>query len=62
MSEHQFPTSARDEAQKLTVALRDLTARDGESAAFATRLDATRTRQLRRRGFFDLWKRAGEVA
>ena len=54
--------SGYDEAVELAVALRDLAARDGQSAAFAARFEAMRKRQLRRRGFFDRWKYAGGVA
>jgi hypothetical protein len=50
--------SSYDEAVKLAVDLRDLAIRDGAAAAFAKRFEAMRKRQLRRRGFFDRWKRA----
>ena len=49
--------SAYDEALKLAVDLRDLASRDGTSARFASRFEAMRKRQMRRRGFFDRWKR-----
>ncbi len=54
--------SGYDEAVKLAVDLRDLATRDGGAAAFAKRFEAMRKRQVRRRGFFDRWKRAGEDA
>lgn len=47
-----------DEAATLAVDLRDLATRDGTAAGFASRFEAMRKRQLRRRGFFDRWKRA----
>jgi hypothetical protein len=50
--------SSYDDAVKLAVDLRDLATRDGATAAFAKRFEAMRKRQLRRRGFFDRWKRA----
>lgn len=50
--------SSYDEAVKLAVDLRDLATRAGATAAFAKRFEAMRKRQLRRRGFFDRWKRA----
>jgi hypothetical protein len=49
--------SAYDEALKLALDLRDLAARDGNSAQFAQRFEAMRKRQARRRGFFDRWRR-----
>ena len=54
--------SSYDEAVKLAVDLRDLATRDGTAAGFDKRFEAMRKRQLRRRGFFDRWKRAGVVA
>jgi hypothetical protein len=53
--------SSYDEAVTIAVDLRDLATRDGTAAGFATRFEAMRKRQLRRRGFFDRWKRAGVV-
>lgn len=53
--------SSYDEAVKLAVDLRDLATRDGATPAFATRFEAMRKRQLRRRGFFDRWKRVEVV-
>ena len=50
--------SSYDEAVRLAADLRDLATRDGATAAFAKRFEAMRKRQLRRRGFFDRWKRA----
>jgi len=49
--------SAYDDAMTLAIDLRDLAKRDGTSVQFAARFEATRKRQLRRRGFFDRWKR-----
>jgi len=51
-----------DEAVKLALDLRDLATRDGTAAGFAQRFEALRKRQLRRRGFFDRWKRAAATA
>jgi hypothetical protein len=48
---------AYDEAVKLAVDLRDLATRDAEAVAFAKRFETLRKRYLRRRGFFDQWKR-----
>ena len=53
-------TSAYDDALKLAVDLRDLANRDGGSVSFAAAFAAMRKRQLRRRGFFDRWKRENE--
>ncbi len=50
--------SSYDEAVKLALDLRDLATRDGTAAGFAQHFEALRKRQLRRRGFFDRWKRA----
>jgi hypothetical protein len=50
--------SRYDEALMLAVDLRDLATHEGTAAAFAQRFEAMRKRQLRRRGFFDRWKRA----
>lgn len=49
-----------EEALKLATDLRDLAKRDGTSSAFAAPFEAMRKRQLRRRGFFDRWKRQNE--
>jgi hypothetical protein len=54
--------SSYDEAVKLAVDLRDLATRDGTAAGFAQRFEEMRRRQLRRRGFFDRWKRAEVTA
>lgn len=53
-------SSSYDEAVALAIDLRDVATRDGTTARFATRFEAMRKRQLRRRGFFDRWKRANE--
>jgi hypothetical protein len=58
--EKLIEASGYDEAVKLAVDLRDLAARDKSNTAFAKRFEAMRKRQLRRRGFFDRWKRASE--
>jgi hypothetical protein len=55
-------SSAYDQAVKLAIDVRDVADRDGEGATFARRFEAMRKRQLRRRGFFDRWKRVGESA
>jgi hypothetical protein len=52
--------SGYDDAIKLAVNLRDLASRDGASVAFAARFEAMRKRQVRRRGFFDRWKRENQ--
>jgi hypothetical protein len=49
-----------DVAVKLAIDLRDLSTREATAPAFARRFEALRRRQLRRRGFFDRWKRANE--
>ncbi len=49
-----------DVAVGLAIDLRDLATRDAMAAAFARRFEALRKRHLRRRGFFDRWKRANE--
>ena len=49
--------SAYEEALTLATELRDLSQREGASFAFAAPFEAMRKRQLRRRGFFDRWKR-----
>lgn len=49
-----------DVAVKLAIDLRDLATREATALAFARRFEALRKRQLRRRGFFDRWKRANE--
>lgn len=52
--------SIYDEAVKLAIDLRDLATRDAMAVGFAKRFEVLRQRQLRRRGFFDRWKRANE--
>lgn len=52
--------SAYDEAVKLARDLSDLGKRDGASGSFHVRFEAMRKRQLRRRGFFERWKRENE--
>lgn len=52
--------SAYDDALKLAFDLRDVAKRDGSDMGFAASFEAMRKRQLRRRGFFDRWKRANE--
>jgi hypothetical protein len=52
--------SAYDDAIKLAIDLRDLAKRDGASVPFTAPFEAMRKRQLRRRGFFDRWKRESE--
>jgi hypothetical protein len=54
--------SAYDEAIKLAIDLRDIAGRDGASDRFAAPFEAMRKRQLRRRGFFDRWKREKDRA
>ena len=49
-----------DVALKLALDLRDLAIREAATPVFARRFEALRKRQLRRRGFFDRWKRARE--
>jgi hypothetical protein len=49
-----------DAAMKLAVDLRDLAKREGSAAPFAKPFEEMRKRQLRRRGFFDRWKRESE--
>jgi hypothetical protein len=51
-------TSDYDVALKLAIDLRDLALRDAKVPGFARRFESLRKRQLRRRGFFDRWKRA----
>jgi hypothetical protein len=46
-----------DAAMKLAIDLRDLAKRNGAGAPFETPFKEMRKRQLRRRGFFDRWKR-----
>ncbi len=46
-----------DAATKLAIDLRDLARRDGLEAPFAKSVEAMRKRELRRRGFFDRWRR-----
>lgn len=50
-----------DVAVKLAIDLRDLSTREATATAFARRFEALRERQLRRRGFFDRWKRANHA-
>jgi hypothetical protein len=52
--------SMYDDALKLAMDLRDVANRDGDSASFAAAFAAMQKRQLRRRGFFDRWKRENE--
>jgi hypothetical protein len=59
MLEKLIATSEYDQAVKLALDLRDLATRDGKAAAFATRFEAMRKRQARRRGFFSRWEREG---
>jgi hypothetical protein len=49
-----------DAATKLAADLRDLAERDGLAAPFAKPFEEMRKRQLRRRGFFDRWKRENQ--
>jgi hypothetical protein len=49
--------SAYEEAIQLAIDLRDLAARDGASEAFGSRFQAMKKRQLRRRAFFERWRR-----
>lgn len=49
-----------DVAMKLAIDLRDLARRDGSAAPFAKPFEQMRKRQLRRRGFFERWKRENE--
>ncbi len=49
-----------DAAMKLAIDLRDLAKRNGAGAPFAKSFEEMRKRQLRRRGFFDRWKRENE--
>jgi hypothetical protein len=49
-----------DAAIKLAIDLRDLAKRDGSESPFAKSSEEMRKRQLRRRGFFDRWKRESE--
>lgn len=58
--ERYVEASCYDDALPLAVDLRDLATRDGTAPEFAGRFEAMRKRQLRRRGFFDRWKRANE--
>ena len=53
--------SGYDEAVALAIDLRDLADREKKTAVFAKRFETLRKRQLRRRGFFDRWKRANEA-
>ena len=48
---------AYDDAVTLAIDLRDLALREGNSRDFDERFEALRQRQLRRRGFFDRWKK-----
>jgi hypothetical protein len=58
--EKLIEASGYDQAVALAIDLRDLAARERAQLAFATRFEAVRKRQLRRRGFFDRWKRVGD--
>jgi hypothetical protein len=58
--EELVEASDYDVAVKLAIDLRDLATRDATAARHTQRFDALRKRQLRRRGFFDRWKRANE--
>jgi hypothetical protein len=49
-----------EKAIKLATDLRDLGSRDGASVPFTARFEAMRKRHLRRRGFFDRWRRENE--
>ena len=49
-----------DAGIKLAIDLRDLAKRDGSESPFAKSFEEMRKRQLRRRGFFDRWKRKSE--
>jgi hypothetical protein len=49
--------SAYEEAIQLAVDLRDLAVRDSASDVFRTRFQAMKKRQLRRRAFFERWRR-----
>ena len=60
--ENLVASSAYDEAVNLAIDLRDLAARDGEATGFAKRFEAMRKRHLRRRGFFERWRRVAEDA
>jgi hypothetical protein len=53
--------SGYDEAVALAIDLRDLADREKKTAVFAKRFETLHRRQLRRRGFFDRWKRANEA-
>lgn len=53
--------SEYEEAISLAIDLRDLAKRDGPCAPFAAPFAAMRKRQLRRRAFFDRWKRVNEL-
>lgn len=54
--ERLVASSAYDDALKLAVDLRDLAAREDGGAAFTLLFKAMRSRQVRRRGFFNRWK------
>jgi hypothetical protein len=49
-----------DAAMKLAIDLRDLATSAGSAAPFAKPFEEMRKRKLRRRGFFDRWKRENE--
>mgnify|MGYP003579598110 CR=1 FL=1 len=49
--------SQYEQAMMVAIDLRDLAVRDGDQATFAARFAALRKSQMRRRGFFDRWKR-----
>ncbi|RKH52971.1 hypothetical protein D7X55_05490 [Corallococcus sp. AB049A] len=56
--ERLVEASDYDGAVRLAIDLRDLAFRDAKGMAFARRFETLRKRQMRRRGFFDRWKRA----
>jgi len=53
--------SAYEEAIQLAVDLRDLAVRDGASDVFSSRFKAMKKRQLRRRAFFERWRRESGI-
>jgi hypothetical protein len=55
--EKLIESSGYDEAVRLAVDLRDLAVRESAAAEFSARFEELRKRKLRRRGFFDRWKR-----
>lgn len=50
-----------DVAVKLALDLRDIATREATAPAFGRRFEALRKRQVRRRGFFERWKRANKA-